>query len=125
MMAAEVLLNPGSYLRVGTNSAFKFVTTDLEDLKIDLSAGTAIFEVIANDDFRVSVKMPKQHVFLTQTGVYRLDVTADGNSRLAVFKGEAFVGPKSADKGRVGPDGSAYGKWDIGGQIRSRHERPI
>ena len=95
---AEVLLNPGSYLRVGANSAFKFVTTDLEDLKIDLSAGTAIFEVIANDDFRVSVKMPKQHVFLTQTGVYRLDVTADGNSRLAVFKGEAFVGPKAQTK---------------------------
>src|SRR5690348_4431182 len=35
---AEVLLNPGSYLRVNSNSAFRFVSTDLEDLKLELTA---------------------------------------------------------------------------------------
>jgi len=92
---AEILLNPGSYLRASGNSAFRFVSTDLEDLKLELTAGSAIFEVIAADEFRVSVKMPRQQLDLTRTGVYRLDLTADGNARLSVFKGEAYVGPKS------------------------------
>jgi len=115
---AEVLLNPGSYLRVSSNSAFKFISTDLEDLKVDLSAGTAIFEVIADDDFRVSVRMPKQRVVLNRTGVYRIDVTAEGNARLAVFKGDAFVGPNAQTKvesGRVAlltTNGTSVSKFD-------------
>ena len=99
---AEILLNPGSYLRVGPNSAFSFLSTDLEDLKVDLTAGTAIFEVIAADEFRVSVKTPRQQIDLTRTGVYRLDLMADGNARLAVFKGSVLLGPKEQTEVRSG-----------------------
>ena len=99
---AEILLNPGSYLRVGPNSAFSFLSTDLEDLKVDLTAGTAIFEVIAADKFRVSVKTPRQQIDLTRTGVYRLDLMADGNARLAVFKGSVLLGPKEQTEVRSG-----------------------
>lgn len=89
---AEILLNPGSYMRIGGNTSFEFVSTNLEDLKINLKAGSAIFEVIAADDFRVSIKMPQSNIDLTRSGVFRIDVLADGTSRIAVFKGKAFVG---------------------------------
>jgi hypothetical protein len=97
---AEILLNPGSYLRVGGNTSFEFISTDLDNLKVDLNSGSAVFEVYAADEFRVSVKMPKTEISLTRTGVYRLDVAADGLARLSVFKGKAFVGPS----GQIGVD---------------------
>jgi FecR protein len=90
---AEILLNPGSYLRVGGNTAFEFVSTDLENLRINLKSGSAVFEVIAADEFRVSVKMPQTEVALTRSGVFRLDVLADGTAKISVFKGKAYVGP--------------------------------
>ena len=57
---AEVLLNPGSYLRLGSNSKFSFRTTDLNDLQIALTSGSAIFEVIATDDLRLPSLHPKK-----------------------------------------------------------------
>ena len=36
---AEVLLNPGSFIRLGKNSSFEFGSTDLEDLQIRLDSG--------------------------------------------------------------------------------------
>ena len=90
---AEVLLNPGSFLRIGHNTSFEFVSTDLENLKVNLKAGSAIFEVIATDDFKVSVKLPQSELQLTNSGVFRIDVLADGSGRLSVIKGKAFVGP--------------------------------
>ncbi|HYJ91550.1 MAG TPA: FecR family protein, partial [Pyrinomonadaceae bacterium] len=92
---AEILLNPGSYLRVGGDSSFEFLSTDLEDLQVELHSGSAILEVFAADEFRVSLKTPKTELALTRTGVYRLDVQTDGNARLSVFKGKAFVGANS------------------------------
>src|SRR5688572_13626650 len=47
---AEILLNPGSFVRLGTNTGFEFITTDLDNLKLKLSSGSAIFEVYADDE---------------------------------------------------------------------------
>jgi hypothetical protein len=90
---AEILLNPGSYLRVGGNTSFEFISTDLENLQVNLKSGSAVFEVFAANEFRVSVKMPRSQVALTRSGVYRLDILADGTAKLSVFKGKAYVGP--------------------------------
>jgi hypothetical protein len=90
---AEVLLNPGSFLRIGHNTSFEFGSTDLENLKVNLKTGSAIFEVIATEDFKVSVKLPQSEIQLTNSGVFRIDVLADGSGRLSVLKGKAFVGP--------------------------------
>jgi len=90
---AEILLNPGSYMRLGGSTSFEFITTDLENLKVSLKTGSAVFEVYAANEFRVSVKMPLSTVALTHTGVFRFDVLPDGTSKLLVFKGKAYVGP--------------------------------
>lgn len=91
----EVLLNPGSYLRMGGQSSFEFASTDLENLKVNLRAGSAIFEVFATDEFRVLVKMPPSDVVLNSSGVFRVDVLADGSGRVSIFKGETNLAPGS------------------------------
>ncbi|MEP6705710.1 MAG: FecR domain-containing protein, partial [Acidobacteriota bacterium] len=89
---AEILLNPGSYLRLGGNSTFEFKTTSLDDLRLDLESGSAILEVFAAREFKVSVRTPKiKYVFL-ETGVYRIDVPTANEARLEVWRGFAVVG---------------------------------
>ena len=115
---AEVLLNPGSYIRLGKNSSFEFGSTDLEDLRITLESGSAMFEVFAADEFRVSVFTPKGKLALIDTGIYRVDVSTDGSALLAVSKGKAEVGDdkptliKGGRTGTVGTDTVAVTKFD-------------
>jgi hypothetical protein len=99
---AEILLNPGSYVRLGDSTTFQFVTTSLDDLKVNLQKGSAVFEVIAADDFKVTVQTPRSAIDLTRSGVFRVDVLADGSSRLAVFKGKAYAGPNGGTQVKSG-----------------------
>ena len=39
------------------------------------------------------MKLPQSELQLTNSGVFRIDVLADGSGRLSVLKGKAFVGP--------------------------------
>ena len=86
---AEILLNPGSFLRLGGNTAFEFKTNGLDDLQLRLDAGSAILEVFATQDFEITVFTPKQKYVLLETGVYRIDVMTAGASRLEVWRGAA------------------------------------
>jgi hypothetical protein len=90
---AEILLNPGSFLRIGHNTSFEFGSTDLENLRLNLRSGSAVLELYATDDFKVSIKLPQSQLQLTRSGVFRIDVMADGSARLTVVKGKAYVGP--------------------------------
>lgn len=90
---AEILLNPGSYLRLGHNSSFEFGSTDLENLKLNLKAGSAVVELYATDEFKVTVNLPQSELKFTRSGVFRIDVQSDGTAKLSVFKGKAYVGP--------------------------------
>lgn len=117
---AEILLNPGSYIRVGGNTTFEFGTTDLEDLQIRLDRGSAVFEVFASDEFRVSVFTPKGKTVLMETGVYRVDVTRGGSATVAVTEGKAQVGHssrtvvKAGRMGLVGTEQASIKKFDRG-----------
>ncbi len=93
---SEILLNPGSYARLGANTEFEFVTTNLNNLAVKLNRGSAIFEVYANRDFVISVITPSTRFYLIKSGVYRVDVSADGTSRLEVHRGRAQVGNLNA-----------------------------
>lgn len=94
---AEILLNPGSFVRLGENTEFEFVSTSLDDLKMKLSSGSAVFELIAADDeFGVSIKTPKGGFRAVESGIYRVDVSADGNAKLFVYNGKAKVADANA-----------------------------
>lgn len=85
----EVLLNPGSFMRVGPNSSFEFKSTSLDDLKIQMTRGSAFFEVYADKEFKVAVLTPDGTISLIETGIYRVDVSDSGVSSVAVYNGKA------------------------------------
>lgn len=89
---AEILLNPGSYVRLAENSSFEFLTTSLDDLQLKLNSGSAMFEVIADDEFKIAVNTPKADFSIISTGVYRVSVLNDGSGKISVWKGKAQVG---------------------------------
>ncbi|MGI8811835.1 MAG: FecR domain-containing protein [Pyrinomonadaceae bacterium] len=93
---AEILLNPGSYLRLGGDSAFQFRTTSLEDLQLVIDRGSAILEVFAAHDFIVTLNAPRARFKLISSGVYRLDVESNGGGTLSVWKGRALAGKTEA-----------------------------
>lgn len=94
---AEILLNPGSFVRLGGNAEFEFQTTDLDDLKLKLSSGSAIFEVYADNEFKVTLDLPNADIELTKSGVFRIDVLADGSGKISVWKGKVLVGDEKAE----------------------------
>jgi FecR protein len=91
---AEILLNPGSYLRLAGNSEFEFTNSSLDDLQIKLTRGSAIMEVITNSDdgFVIGVETPQTKSFILESGIYRFDVVADGTSKVEVWKGKLQIG---------------------------------
>ncbi len=102
----ELLMNPGSFVRLDHNSAFRFKTTSLEDLQLLLENGSAMFEVYAANNFRVVVNVPKAKYTLLDTGVYRVDASAQGDSQLRVFKGKAHVGNVAGGEVKAGRSAS-------------------
>lgn len=89
---AEILLNPGSFVRLAENTNFNFDSTELDNLQVSLNSGSAIFEVIADDDFIVTVKTPKSKYDLIKSGIYRIDALSDGTGKISVWKGKAAYG---------------------------------
>lgn len=86
----EILLNPGTYLRIGENSEVVFPDLNTYRLKISLLGGSAILEAGIVD---VPIKMTTpQYVFtVARTGVYRFNVDANGISEMLVRKGKINV----------------------------------
>ncbi len=99
---AEILLNPGSFVRLAGNSEFEFTTTALDDLQLKLSSGSAIFEVITDNEFTFAVTTPKAKFFVVRTGVYRVDILGDGTSKIEVWKGRAQIGDVYATEVKSG-----------------------
>jgi hypothetical protein len=89
---AEILLNPGSYIRLAENSSFEFLTISLDNLRLKLNGGSAMFEVIADDEFKIAVNTPKADFSIITSGVYRVSVLNDGSGKIAVWKGKAQIG---------------------------------
>ena len=57
----EMLLNPGSYLRVGENSEFELSDNSLENLELRVITGTAIVEVTGADDEELFIGITTPH----------------------------------------------------------------
>jgi hypothetical protein len=93
----EVLLNPGSYLRVAENSEFELADSSLDNLRIKLLKGSAVIEATGYGDngdgsFLMAVATPHTQVSIIRSGIYRFNVTASGATEVAVHKGRALVG---------------------------------
>jgi hypothetical protein len=113
---AEVLLNPGYYLRIDANTQVAFLDLSPNNLKIKILSGSVIIEVSLNQFLAgyfpdktmeiqryepVTVVTPLDEYAITEGGVYRFDVRADGASDLKVLKGVAIVAGSRIDKGKM------------------------
>ena len=123
---AEVLLNPGVFMRLGENSAFRLVSSQITDARVALVSGTAIVEANeVNRDTAVTLSCQQAEVSILKRGVYRLDANPP---TVRVFEGKVLVrsaGQSDGDRQRKG----ACPGWDVGPrQVRpqtGRLARPV
>ena len=95
---AEILLNPGSYLRLGENSEFQFEDISLDRLQLRLAKGSAIIEAtgVADMDLGIKISTPAATFTIIRSGIYRINVQPEF-SELAVRKGRASFGPNRTE----------------------------
>ena len=98
MSHVEVLLNPGSYLRVGENSEFEFEDSSLDNLRLKLVSGSAIVEATGFSEMKVQIYVNTSQANFTiiRSGVYRINA-GPNFAELAVRKGRATFGPNRTD----------------------------
>jgi len=98
---AEVLLNPGAYLRLAENSQFTLVDNSLDKLLVQLDSGNAIIEATGPDgiDLHIPVVTPQGRLTIVRRGIYRVNVR-EGVTEVLIRKGRVQLGddPKNVAK---------------------------
>ncbi len=91
---AELLLAPGSYLRMAEKTEVRAIRTSLDNTRFDLVSGSAILEV-GEIDKKVPLEIgtPRTVVTLNKAGIYRFDVSGT-DVAISVRRGEAFIGTR-------------------------------
>ena len=85
----EILLTPGSFLRIAENSEFIFSSTSSYNIKLKIVKGSAIVETAAVDS-SLEVTAGESRFAILQTGIYRFNVDADGKAQAVVRKGKVL-----------------------------------
>ena len=89
----EMLLNPGSFLRIGENSEFELANSSLDNLEVRLIRGTAIVEATGADDtaLLINITTPHTKLAIVRRGLYRLNVVPGDATELIVRKGRVML----------------------------------
>ncbi|HLG13101.1 MAG TPA: FecR domain-containing protein [Blastocatellia bacterium] len=87
----EILLNPGSYLRVGENSRLELVDPSVENIKLHLSHGSIIIEASVINNL-ISLTTPQADYSISLGGIYRFNVTPGARDEVIVRQGAVVVG---------------------------------
>lgn len=95
---AEILLNPGCYLRLAENTEIVYLFDTFTN-KIKLLRGSAIIEATVIDGL-IFVETPRTKFDIVWNGLYRFNVDADGRSEVAVRKGRVMVGDTEIKEGK-------------------------
>lgn len=96
---AEILLNPGCYLRLGDSSQFVFLFDDFTSNKVKLLSGSAVIEASVIDGY-LFVETPKAKFEIARTGIYRFNAGAEAKPEILVRKGRALVGDATIKQGK-------------------------
>jgi len=71
----EVLLTPGTFLRLGSNSAIRMISNDLDNTRVELLSGSAVLDqgsdTLANSSVTVIYNLDEVHI--NKPGRYRFD----------------------------------------------------
>jgi hypothetical protein len=88
----EILLNPGSYLRIDQKSEIRAVNTDLDRVRFELIRGSAMVEVGQIDKLSpIEIITPDRSFFIKKTGLQRIDIKGE-MTLVAVRQGEIHLG---------------------------------
>ena len=112
---AELLLQPGNFLRVGADTECQIADDRYDRLKLLLNKGALSLELLKNDwedtsDFFETIKLgfelirvitPNAEVLITQPGIFRINVS-DGRTELVVRRGEAVIDGRRVKEKRAG-----------------------
>ena len=100
----EILLNPGSYLRVGGDSEVELLNNTLANLEVRLLRGTAIVEATGADglELNINISTPHAKLAIVRQGLYRLNVVPNDATELIVRKGRVILNDDSHTKVKGG-----------------------
>lgn len=89
----EMLLNPGSYMRIGENSEFELADNSLENIEVRLIRGTAIVEVTGagDEELFIGITTPHTRMSIVRRGLYRVNVVPGDTTELIVRKGRVML----------------------------------
>jgi len=95
---AEILLNPGTYLRLAEKSEFEMVDTSLDKLRVKLNKGSAIIEATGTDQTQLQIPIitDQKRMTIVRAGIYRINVRP-GVTELFVRKGRMSIGATKDD----------------------------
>ncbi len=99
---AELLLSPGSYLRLNENSEVRSINTAFGEIRFELVKGSAIAEVATaneqvsniNKNSPLEIVTPHGTVSIAKDGIYRFD-TIETNTLVQARQGELFIGDRN------------------------------
>ncbi len=110
---AELLLQPGNFLRVGSNSACQIFSDEHDKTRLKLNRGTISIEILergspnffythdqANELIRVIT--PNAEVFITRPGIYRINASTGDRTELIARDGEALINGQRVKEKRRG-----------------------
>jgi hypothetical protein len=108
---AELLLQPGNYLRVGDGTECQIVSEPYDKMRLKLNHGTINLELLSRDNSSywwypmekttelIRVITPDAVVFINQPGVVRINASA-GRTEVVVREGEAVLNGRRVKKKR-------------------------
>jgi hypothetical protein len=102
---AELLLQPGNYLRVGADAEVQIFSDSTDKMRLKLNYGAISLEVLSKegeDAARyyeslsqiyelIRVVTPSAEVFITRSGIFRINAMEAGRTDLIVRDGEAVI----------------------------------
>jgi FecR-like protein len=95
---AEILLNPGTYLRLAEQSEFEMVDNSLDNLLVKLIKGSAIIEATGPGqvELHIPIITEQKRMTIVRAGIYRINVRP-GVTELFVRKGRMSLGSDRDD----------------------------
>lgn len=109
---AELLLQPGNYLRVGEETECNLFSEQHDKMRLKLNRGSLIIDVLSreteyfgggpwNDATElIRIITPDAEVFINRPGIVRINTTPSGRTEVVVREGEAVINGYRIKKGK-------------------------
>jgi hypothetical protein len=110
---AELLLQPGNYLRIAGETEFQILSDAHDKMRFKLNHGGVSLEILGNESELwptaysrkeayelIRVITPNAEVFISEPGIFRINAMAGGRTELIVRNGEAAINGRRVKKNR-------------------------